>query len=210
MLSHPSAESALGWHWNMLVSTRGASGNVLRILILKFEFGSFQCIWFPFEVLLEKDRGLFQCGNHCGLLFPRGLQGRTCFLPDFGVSVRSEARATPCCQLCHWDKFPQLCARIGTVTLVHLRWVDEHVDFISGKGCPREEVGLVSQSTIFKSVGYDARWDVTAEYRDCEHSGRWQKVSEHAMTKTEFKTKHEMNPGCFRRHSPSFAWCTSL
>ena len=47
------------------------------------------------------------------------------------------------------------------------------MNFISGKGSPREEVGLESQSTVFKSVGYDAVWGVTAECGDREHFGRW-------------------------------------
>lgn len=138
----------------MPVSTRGTSGSVLRILILKFEFSSLQLIWFPFEVLLEKDRGL---EGPFSVWEPTvASRAGSVSFPGLGVSVRSEPRVTPWCQLYHQDKFPQPCAGIGAVPLVHLRWVDEHVNFISG--IPREEVGLESQSKVFKSVGYDAVW----------------------------------------------------
>lgn len=134
------------------------------------------CFWSPTGEEQGSGR-IFSCvGAHYGLPFPSGLQGRTCFL--LWLLCLCEEWSTshspvPALPLTTRDKFPQPCVRVNTVTLVHIRWVDEYMDFISMKYFPKGEVGIVSQSTAFKLVGYDTIWGVTAECRDCEYFGKW-------------------------------------
>lgn len=123
---------------------------------VQFFLTNLVCFWSPTGEEQGSGR-IFSCvGAHYGLPFPSGLQGRTCFL--LWLLCLCEKWSTshspvPALPLTTRDKFPQPCVRVNTVTLVHIRWVDEYMDFISMKYFPKGEVAQLLNLWVMTPYG---------------------------------------------------------